>query len=108
MSRRGACGGFFREPIGKTAVADFAVTPGTDAGVDIEAVLGAKLNKFADVAIARPIELPLGFLVVNPDAIHRDDGDAAGFHFDDFIFPFAGRAADVMEFAHDGHPGLAA
>ena len=96
----------FQHPIGQPAIADFAVAPRADAGIDVQAVLGAELDELAKVSIAGPIELAFDFLVIDPDNVGGDDGDSPGFHLEYFIFPLLMGNTDVMELAHDRNPGI--
>ena len=82
------------------------MAPGSDADVGIEAVLGTELDELMEVSVAGPVELAFDFFVVDPDDVGGDDGDSAGFHFEDFVFPLGMGEADVVEFAHDWDPGF--
>ena len=68
----------------------------------------AKLHEAADIAIAAPVELAFLFFVMNPEEVGGHDLNAAGFHFQQFVFPLRTRIAGEMELAHHRQPGLAA
>jgi len=84
----GACRPEREQPVGKTAVAYFAVAPRADAHPDQETVLGTQLDEPPQVAPAGPVELALGLLMVNPEYIRRHNSDTAGLHLEELRFPF--------------------
>ena len=99
--------GLGEQPVGETAVADFGVRPRADAGDDVHAVPGTKLDEVAEIFLAGPVPLAFDFLVEDPDDVSGDDLDAGRLHLENFGLPLGLGDAGVMHLAHDGEPGLA-
>jgi len=103
----GAVVGDLDEPVGKAAVAYFAVGPRAGAQVDIHPVLRAELDEVAEVAAAGPVELAFNLFMVDPEDIGGDDVDAARLHLENFILPLVLGNAGVMDLAHHRQPRFA-
>ena len=90
------------DPVGKTAVADFAMAPRAATDDDFQAEIVARLEKLFQVALAGPIPLAFDFLMMNPENVGRHDVHAAGLHLEQFVAPLGLRHARVVHFAHHG------
>ena len=81
--------GFSEQPVRQPAISYLAVVPRTDADPHVQPLSGAEFQKPPQIALTRPVELPLHFFVVNPGKtvmrsgfgtnFFRDEGVTAGF-----------------------------
>ena len=98
---------FLQQPVRQTAVADFAVTPRAAAHDDFQSRVAGGLNKTAQIALARPVELTFNFFVMNPKNVGGHDVHAAGLHLEQFFAPLIFGAARVVKLAHHRRPRTA-
>ena len=98
--------GLLQEPVRECTVSAFAVRPRTDAQNHVQVCALRFHDKLANIPVACKVKLSLGFLVVYPKQVCRDDGDAACFHFAKFPVPVFACVAHKMIFAHHANPRL--
>jgi hypothetical protein len=65
------------------------------------------LRKRAQIALSRPVELALDFLMVNPDDVGGDNVDPGRLHLEDLFVPARRRVAREVELPHHREPRLA-
>ena len=92
------------QPVGESAIAHLAVIPGTDAQINVESVLIAKLDKMTKIALSCPVELAFDLFMMNPEDVGGDHLHAAGLHLEQFLLPVLFRIAREVKLSHDGQP----
>ena len=83
------------------------MNPRSNPQIDIEPMPRTEAHKSAQIALARPIELSLHFLMMNPDHIGGHDLHSTCLHLEDFALLLAFWITRVMEFSHYWEPWFA-
>ena len=95
------------DPVGQSSVAGLGVDVGAEPQEQAEAVAGGEFEEVADVEVAVEGEGAVGVLVMVPEGVGGDVGEAAGAGAAEDVVPqFAGDAG-VVDLAGDGEDRLA-